>query len=232
MFGDAESRLDDVAQGAQGLVDQEAFESIYGKDGYNAKNISTFRNLQRFKAQRQIGATYGEANFQDWSRNFEADVTTELFAIGQRMQGLLRQQGALRTEDIDTFNASIQQGYMDGIKQIDAAVTQLQSNGQYVSQEQINQAKSNLETLRDDMLAMSEGTDFGTRIKNMNEAMEALLTNRMMIEVGPVANIFAGAGGGGAKGAADLATLKQLAQNATGVEAASQFPSHDRGQGR
>lgn len=210
MFGDADTRLEEVAQGAQGLVDQEAFESIYGKNAYTAENISTFKNLQRYKATREIGTVYGEANFQDWSRSFEADVTTELFAIGQRMNSLVQAQGSLRTEDIDSFKAQIQTGYMDAIKQIDTAVTGLQANGQYVSTEQIQGLKEDLAATRDDMLKMAEGKDFTSRLKNLNTAMEEHFKYSQNVQLGAIARLFAGEGGGGAKGAADLATIKQL----------------------
>ncbi|MCW8827200.1 MAG: hypothetical protein OQK78_12340, partial [Gammaproteobacteria bacterium] len=221
MFGDADTRLEEVAQGAQGLVDQEAFETIYGKDSYSAENITNFRNLQKYKAQREIGAVYGQGNFNDWSRNFQADVTTEMFSIGQRMQALFRKQGALRQEDIDTFNSSIQEGYMQGVQQIDQAVLELQKNGQYVDQEQINQSKADLIELRDNMLKMSEEKDFTTRLKNLNSYMEEALKANMNLELGAMTSLIAGTGGGGAKGSADLITLQQLMRNDEGVRAAT-----------
>lgn len=226
VFGDAETRLDQVAQGAQGLVDQEAFESIYGQNNYSAANISTFRNLQRYKAQREVGTVYGEANFSDWRQNFQAGVTTELFTIGKRVQNLLNQQGSLRTEDIDSFNSQISTGYMDAIQQIDQTVIEMQKNGQYVSQEMVNSLKTDLQTTRDNILSMTEGADFATRLKRFNEVQEEMFKANMNVELGAIAKLFAGEGGGGAKGAADLATIKQLLGPNTqaSIEAAKNLP--------
>lgn len=218
-FGDAESRLEEVAQGAQGLVEKEAFEEIYGKN-YSAENISTFRNMQRYKAKRQVGTMYGESNFRDWSVNFEADVTTGMYEIGQRVENLVAQQGALRTEDIDTFNAGVRQEYRSAIQTIDQSVAELQKAGQYVPQERVQALKTRLEKTRDDMLGLSEGKDFLTRLENHSKAMKLQFEYDMTTQVGAITTLFSGEGGGGAKGQADLMTMTQILKGGSNLDAA------------
>lgn len=219
MFGGADTRMQEIAQGAQGLVDEEAFEQIFGKN-YTAENVSRFRNLQRYRAKREVGLQYGEDNFDDWSDAFGAEVTSNLYLVGQRMNSLVEQQGAIRQEDIDTFSSSINQGYMDGVQAIDQKVLQMQRNGQYVSNETVNAMKADLRKTRDTMLEMSEGKDFKTRLRNLNEAMDEHMKYEKRIQLGAMGELFAGEGGGGTKGAADLATMKALLSGNAAVDAA------------
>lgn len=219
MFGGADTRLEDIAQGAQGLVNEEAFEQIFGKN-YTAENISRFRNLQRYRAKREVGLTYGEDNFEDWSNAFGAEVTSNLYLTGKRMDSLVDVQGAIRQEDIDTFTASINQGYMDGIQTIDQKVLEMQRNGQYVSNETVNGMKADLKKTRDEIMKMTEGKDFGTRLRNMNEALDEHLKYERRIQLGAMGELFAGTGGGGTKGAADLATMKSLLSGSDAIDAA------------
>lgn len=227
MFGDADTRLQDVAKGAQGLVDNEAFAAVYGKEASlaTAEEISKFNNFQKFKARRSVGTQYGEANFKDWSNDFEADVTLELFSIGQRMQRLNEQQGSIRQVDIDAFSAQLQTGYMDAVRSIDQTVIDLQQQGQYVSNEMVNALKSDIKTTRDEMMKMSEGKDFATRLARFNTTIEQIAVADMRSQLGGAAKLFAGSGGGSAKGAADIATLQNIVSNSSAIVAAGNLPA-------
>lgn len=219
MFGDADTRLDDVAQGSQGLVDQEAFEEVYGKD-YSAGNISTFRNMQRYNAQRKVGTVRGTNTFQDWSTSFKADVTTNLYAIGKKINTLAEKQGALRQEDIETFNSSINEGYMNAVQEIDQGVVELQQNGMYVDNATVAKLKTDLQEVRDNMLQMSEGKDFLTKLNRLNELEEAFFEHNTDVNLSASTKLLLGNGAGGAKGGADVMTIKQVLQGGAGIDAA------------
>lgn len=225
MFGDSDSRLEQVASGAQGLVDEEAFKEIYGQET-TAENIAKFRNLQKFKAQRQVGSVYGEANFQDFSNALRAEVTTGLYSIGQRMNALINRQGFARQEDIDSFHTQLQDGYIEAVQGIDASVLQLQNSGQYVNPASVSKMKEELKSVRDDMMKMSNEKDFNTRLGQLTESMDLMFRHQMDVNVGALGKLFAGEGSGGARSSADIATLRQLldVDNAA-IQAAENLPA-------